>query len=83
MNSRNMKLQVLRLALWAMVVGVLSPVAVFAAGESRIKDLAFLEGTTMEPLVGYGLIVGLNGTGDSPSAENTANSIATMLKSWM
>jgi flagellar P-ring protein precursor FlgI len=47
---------------------------------SRIKDLAFLEGTTEEPLVGYGLVVGLNGTGDSYSVENTANSIATLLE---
>ncbi len=47
---------------------------------SRLKDLAFLEGTTDEPLVGYGLVVGLNGTGDSYSVENTANSIATLLE---
>ncbi len=47
---------------------------------SRIKDLAILEGTTEEPLVGYGLVVGLNGTGDSYSVENTANSIATLLE---
>jgi flagellar P-ring protein precursor FlgI len=47
---------------------------------SRIKDLALLEGTTEEPLVGYGLVVGLNGTGDSYSVENTANSIATLLE---
>lgn len=47
---------------------------------SRIKDLAFLEGTTEEPLLGYGLVVGLNGTGDSYSVENTANSIATLLE---
>ncbi len=51
-----------------------------AGGESRIKDLAYLEGTTNEPLVGYGLVVGLNGTGDSASAENTSNSIATLLE---
>ena len=32
--------------------------------ESRIKDLATMEGLTREPLVGYGLVVGLSGTGD-------------------
>ena len=47
---------------------------------SRLKDLAYLEGTTDEPLVGYGLVVGLNGTGDSYSVQNTANSIATLLE---
>jgi len=53
---------------------------VMAQSDSRIKDLAFLEGTTEEPLVGYGLVVGLNGTGDGYSVENTANSIATLLE---
>ncbi|MCK9995366.1 MAG: flagellar basal body P-ring protein FlgI [Candidatus Krumholzibacteria bacterium] len=52
----------------------------FAQETSRLKDLAFLEGTTEEPLVGYGLVVGLNGTGDSYSVENTANSIAMLLE---
>lgn len=47
---------------------------------SRIKDLALLEWTTVEPLVGYGLVVGLNGTGDGMSAENTVNSVATLLE---
>ncbi len=51
------------------------------AGEgSRIKDLAALEGTAQEALVGYGLVVGLNGTGDGSNAEMTINSIATMLE---
>jgi flagellar P-ring protein precursor FlgI len=52
----------------------------WAQDNSRIKDLAFLEGTTEEPLVGYGLVVGLNGSGDSYSVENTANSIAMLLE---
>lgn len=51
-----------------------------AREESRIKDLAQLEGTAPEPLVGYGLVVGLNGTGDGSNAEMTINSIATMLE---
>ncbi len=67
-------------ALLGMLITAVSPVLVFAGSESRIKDLAFLEGTTREPLLGYGLVVGLNGTGDSPSAENTSNSIATLLE---
>ncbi len=51
-----------------------------AAGESRIKDLARLQGTTKEPLTGVGLVVGLNGTGDSAGSELVHNSIATMLE---
>lgn len=32
---------------------------------SRIKDLVDFEGIRDNPLVGYGLVVGLDGTGDS------------------
>jgi len=33
--------------------------------QSRIKDIASIEGVRTNQLVGYGLVVGLNGTGDS------------------
>lgn len=69
-----------RIALVAAVILTLVSGSATAQQESRIKDLAFLEGTTVEPLVGYGLVVGLNGTGDGISAENTANSVATLLE---
>ena len=36
-----------------------------AAGSSRIKDLVDIEGVRQNQLIGYGLVVGLNGTGDS------------------
>ena len=36
-----------------------------AAAQSRIKDIAAVEGVRANQLVGYGLVVGLNGTGDS------------------
>jgi len=45
-----------------------APVAGFAApamAQSRIKDIAAVEGVRSNQLVGYGLVVGLNGTGDS------------------
>jgi flagellar P-ring protein precursor FlgI len=32
---------------------------------SRIKDLANIEGVRQNQLIGYGLVVGLNGTGDT------------------
>jgi flagellar P-ring protein precursor FlgI len=60
------------------MVAFLAPAA--AQETSRLKDLAIIEGTTEEPLVGYGLVVGLNGTGDSYSVKNTANSIAMLLE---
>lgn len=36
-----------------------------AAAESRIKDLVEFEGARGNELLGYGLVIGLNGTGDS------------------
>ena len=38
-----------------------------AGAVSRIKDIATFEGVRSNMLVGYGLVVGLNGTGDSLS----------------
>jgi flagellar P-ring protein precursor FlgI len=51
-----------------------------AAGTERIKDLALLEGTAAEPLVGVGLVMGLNGTGDNASSEATVNALANLLE---
>src|SRR5882672_8709446 len=45
-----------------LVVALLLPFAAFAT--SRIKDIADFEGVRDNQLVGYGLVVGLNGTGD-------------------
>jgi len=45
-----------------LVVALLLPWSAFAT--SRIKDIADFEGVRDNQLVGYGLVVGLNGTGD-------------------
>ena len=42
----------------------------------RIKDLAMLEGRRDNQLVGYGLVVGLAGDGDSNQALYTVQSVA-------
>src|SRR3981189_1905667 len=39
--------------------------ATAAGATSRIKDLANIEGVRQNQLIGYGLVVGLNGTGDT------------------
>jgi flagellar P-ring protein precursor FlgI len=46
----------------------------------RIKDIADIKGVRSNQLVGYGLIVGLNGTGDSDNATFTIQSMASMLE---
>jgi len=56
--------------LLASLLAPLAAVAVLAgadaaSAQSRIKDIASIEGVRSNQLVGYGLVVGLNGTGDS------------------
>lgn len=47
---------------------------------SRIKDLASLDGMARESLLGYGLVVGLEGTGDGQSTSFTRSSLTAMLE---
>ncbi|MEW6620390.1 MAG: flagellar basal body P-ring protein FlgI [bacterium] len=45
----------------------------------RVKDLCRIEGVRPNQLMGYGLVVGLNGTGDDKGTFFTAQSIVNML----
>jgi flagellar P-ring protein precursor FlgI len=57
------------------------PVAQPAFAYSRIKDIADVEGIRENMLVGYGLVVGLNGTGDGlRNAPGTQQSLQAMLE---
>ncbi len=52
-----------------------------ALGQSRIKDIVSFEGIRTNMLVGYGLVVGLNGTGDGlANAPFTRESLIGMLE---
>ena len=52
-----------------------------AASASRVKDIADFEGVRTNMLVGYGLVVGLNGTGDSlRNSMFTQESLVAMLE---
>ena len=50
------------------------------SGAARIKDLAHINGVRSNQLVGYGLVVGLNGTGDKSNTIFTNQSLANMLE---
>src|ERR1700676_5623109 len=55
--------------------------AVGAGATSRIKDLANIEGVRQNQLIGYGLVVGLNGTGDTlNNIPFTKQSLQAMLE---
>lgn len=63
------------------VVFTLTYTAQAQAKTSRIKDIVDIEGVRENQLVGYGLIVGLNGTGDSlNNSPFTRQSLLAMLE---
>lgn len=64
----------LRLLLCAVLLADFSPAA------TRIKDIAYLQGVKGKQLIGYGLVVGLNGTGDTQRSTFTLQSVTSMLK---
>lgn len=61
---------------------LLTSVATAALGAPpvRLKDLARVRGVRENQLVGYGIVVGLNGTGDSAKSVFTLQTILTMLE---
>ncbi len=62
----------------SLAVGVSTPTY---AKTSRIKDIVNIEGVRENQLIGYGLVVGLNGTGDSlANSPFTQQSLVAMLE---
>ncbi|OPY73289.1 MAG: Flagellar P-ring protein precursor [Syntrophorhabdus sp. PtaU1.Bin058] len=49
------------------------------AGAARIKELGNINGVRSNQLIGYGLVVGLNGTGDKSNTLFTFQSLANLL----
>lgn len=73
-----MKVEALRCRfLIALQVGLLLLFANVAHGEQRIKDVSAIQGVRSNQLIGYGLIVGLEGTGDTE--EFTKQTFSTMM----
>src|SRR5881275_1593442 len=72
-------MEFVRTAVAAVVLAVGATGASHAA--SRIKDLASVEGVRQNQLIGYGLVVGLNGTGDTlNNIPFTKQSLQAMLE---
>ncbi|MFQ5766658.1 MAG: flagellar basal body P-ring protein FlgI [Acidobacteriota bacterium] len=46
----------------------------------RLKDLGRIQGVRSNPLVGYGVVIGLAGTGDGTQATFTTQSVANLLR---
>jgi flagellar P-ring protein precursor FlgI len=64
---------------FALACGALPPAAPAAHAE-RLKDLVAIQGVRDNPLIGYGLVVGLDGTGDQTTQTPfTTQTLANML----
>ncbi len=61
--------------IWAVIV-----LSMGHAHAARIKDIVNIEGVRQNQLVGYGLVVGLNGTGDGKNAKFTIQAMSSMLE---
>lgn len=65
--------------LYKTIIYVLISLAALSVYAERIKDIATLGGVRNNQLVGYGLVVGLDGTGDRTGTRFTEQSFANML----
>lgn len=67
-------------ASWLLALGFAAlPFESALASQVRIKDIARVQGQRQHIIVGYGIVTGLAGTGDSASNRATRQSIANML----
>jgi len=67
---------------WILSISILFAVlmSVGSAWSARIKDIASLKGVRSNQLIGYGLVVGLNGTGDGSGTKFTVQSLVNMME---
>ncbi|HWU16374.1 MAG TPA: flagellar basal body P-ring protein FlgI [Devosia sp.] len=82
MTGMTMHIIMRRLAASALSAALLlAPMADAFAAAARIKDIVDMEGIRENQLVGYGLVVGLNGTGDRlNNSPFTKQSLQSMLE---
>src|SRR3982750_1873490 len=74
MNPRTL------LAVVTIVIQAAAAAAEPPDGGTRLKDVARLQGAASVPVVGYGLVVGLNKTGDRRQTIFSAQTLANMLE---
>lgn len=76
-----MRAHILSITTLILAIVIMVAAALPALATSRIKDIADFEGVRENQLVGYGLVVGLNGTGDTlNNAPFTRQSLQAMLE---
>ncbi|WP_423821829.1 flagellar basal body P-ring protein FlgI [Salinisphaera sp. SPP-AMP-43] len=75
-----MRGQILRTFAWAMTSAMLMATACMPASAQRLGDIATFDGVRSNPLIGYGLVVGLSNTGDQTTQTPfTGQAVRNML----
>ena len=69
----------MRILTWPILILVLCG-SICSAQGSRLKEIASLEGVRENQLIGYGLVVGLAGTGDKRQTVFSAQSVTNLLE---
>ncbi|MDD4157401.1 MAG: flagellar basal body P-ring protein FlgI, partial [Candidatus Cloacimonetes bacterium] len=59
---------------------ILISIAIVLNAQTRLKDISKISGMDQKQVIGYGLVVGLQGTGDSQASQATIQSINNMLE---
>ncbi|MBS0253868.1 MAG: flagellar basal body P-ring protein FlgI [Proteobacteria bacterium] len=69
----------IRLWVVALIASALAGLAPAGAEQVRLKDLGRFQGARENPLVGYGVVTGLSGTGDTARNEVTRQALRNVL----
>ena len=77
-----MKKLISALAIAAVFAGITPSFVSAESAVTRLKDVSKVQGVRPNQLMGYGLVVGLNGTGDSNKTTETIQSVVNMLRSY-
>lgn len=71
-----------RVAIFVAVFLIFNFYFLISSHAARLKDLAQIEGSRANQLFGYGLVVGLNGTGDNQNTEFTVQTLVNVLQDY-
>jgi flagellar P-ring protein precursor FlgI len=77
-----MTLRRIAACLLAMALGAAQAAEAPPANAQVLRNLVSVEGVRENPLIGYGLVVGLNGSGDSTQVKASSQSVANLLKQF-
>lgn len=67
---------------WVIIFSLFLVVGNSFASQARIKDIARFDGVRENALVGYGIVTGLSGSGDSTRNQSTVQSIQNTLENF-